>query len=176
MLEQLMFYLSYPFVQYALIVSLLIAICSSFLGVTLVLKRLSFIGDSLSHVAFMGMVIGSLLKLFNVNAFVMVVTIAFAIFLLKTNKNLARNDSSLAMLSVSTLALGYLLLNVFSSSSNVAGDVCTVLFGSTSILTLSIQDVILCIVMSILVMIFYILFYNKYLQLLSMKLLPKQLV
>jgi len=161
MIEQLLYYLSYPFVQYALIVSILIAICSSLLGVTLVLKRFSFIGDSLSHIAFMGMIIGTLLKVFNTNAFVMVITIASAIFLLKSNNNIVKNDSLLAMLSVGTLAIGYLLLNTFSTSSNIAGDVCTVLFGSTSILTLSKEDVILCIVMSVLVFVFYILFYNK---------------
>ena len=65
MIEKLIFYMGYPFVRYALIVGVLIALCSSLLGVTLVLKRFSFIGDGLSHVAFGAMAVASVLNITN---------------------------------------------------------------------------------------------------------------
>jgi len=149
-LQELSFYLSYPFVRYALIVGVLIALCSSLLGVTLVLKRFSFIGDGLSHVAFGAM------------AVIMPVTIAAAILLLRTGQNTKiKGDAAIAMLSVSSLAVGYLVMNLFSTSANVSGDVCSTLFGSTTILTLTKTEVFTCIIMSILVVAFFILFYNR---------------
>ena len=69
-LQELSFYLSYPFVRYALIVGVLIALCSSLLGVTLVLKRFSFIGDGLSHVAFGAMAVATIFKLVNNTIFI----------------------------------------------------------------------------------------------------------
>ena len=115
MVETLQFYLSYPFVRYALVVGTLIALCSALFGVTLVLKRFSYIGDGLSHVAF----------------------------------------------GVGSLAVGYLVMNLFSTSANISGDVCSTLFGSTSILTLTKAEVWLCVVMSVIVVVVFILLYNR---------------
>lgn len=160
--ETLEFYLSFSFVQYALIVGVLVALCASLLGVTLVLKRFSYIGDGLSHTAFGALAISSVCGLTNNLILTLPVTIICAILLLKTSQNKKINgDALIAILSVSALALGYLLLNVFGASANIAGDVCTTLFGSTSILTLSESDVWLTIVLSIIVLAFFALFYHK---------------
>lgn len=162
MIEKLQFYLSFPFVWYAIIVGVLIALCSSLLGVTLVLKRFSFIGDGLSHVAFGAMAIATVFKLANTTVLIMPVTIVAAVILLRTGQNTkVKGDAAVAMLSVGALAIGYLVLNKFSSSANVSGDVCSTLFGSTSILTLSKAEVLMCIIMSIVVVLFYCLFYNR---------------
>ncbi len=158
----LMNYLQYPFVQRTLIVGVLIALCSSLLGVTLVLKRFSFIGDGLSHIAFGAMAVAGITGLTNEMVLVLPVTVIAAIVLLATGqKTKIKGDASLAMLSVSALGIGYLLLSVFSSSGNVTGDACTTLFGSNSILTLSTFDVWLCIVMSVIVILVFVFFYNR---------------
>ena len=162
MAETLITYLQYPFVRNALIVGVLISLCSSLLGVTLVLKRFSFIGDGLSHVAFGGIAIAAVMNITNEMLIVLPVTVISAILLLRTGQNTKiKGDAAIAMISVGALAFGYLLMNIFSSSSNVSGDVCTTLFGSTSILTLSSWEVALCIVLSILVVLIFVLFYNK---------------
>ncbi len=162
MLDKIMMYLQYPFVQYAIIVGVLIALCSSLLGVVLVLKRFSFIGDGLSHIAFLVMIIATILKLSNINILTMPVTIISAILLLHFNQKTRINgDAILAVISVSSLALGYLTVNIFSHSANVSGDVCSTLFGSTSILTLSKADVWMCSILSTMVILFFVLFYNK---------------
>lgn len=162
MLDTLSAYFQYPFVRYALIVGVLIAFCSSLLGVTLVLKRFSFIGDGLSHVAFGAIAIASVLNLSNDMLLVLPVTIACAILLLRTGQNARiKGDAAIAMLSVGALALGYLIMNIFSTSSNLTGDVCSTLFGSTSILTLTKAEVWLCVAMSALVIAVFLLFYHK---------------
>lgn len=161
-LKNLQLYFSYPFVRYALIVGVLIAVCSSLLGVTLVLKRFSFIGDGLSHVAFGAMAIAAVLKFTNQTLVILPITVICAILLLKGgNSSKIRGDAAIAMLSVGALALGYLLMNIFSPSANVSGDVCSTLFGSTSILTLSRGEVILCALLSLVVIALFILLYNK---------------
>lgn len=162
MIETLWMYLQYPFVRYALIVGVLIALCSSLLGVTLVLKRFSFIGDGLSHVAFGAMSVAAVLGMTNDMLLVLPVTVACAILLLCAGQNSKiKGDAAIAMISVGALALGYLLMNLFSTSSNLSGDVCTTLFGSTSILTLTGYEVWLCIVLSVAVIAIFVLFYNK---------------
>ncbi|MCR4884970.1 MAG: metal ABC transporter permease [Clostridiales bacterium] len=162
MIATIQMYLQISFVRYALIVGVLIALCSSLLGVTLVLKRFSFIGDGLSHVAFGAMAIAGILHLSDDMLFVMPVTILCAILLLRTGQNTKiKGDAAIAMISVGALAIGYLLLNLFSSSTNLSGDVCSTLFGSTSILTLTKGEVWLCAVLSVAVMIIFVLFYNK---------------
>lgn len=162
MLETLTIYLHYPFVRYALITGVLISLCSSLLGVTLVLKRFSFIGDGLSHVAFGALAVASVLKLTNQMLLILPVTIISAVLLLRTGQNTRiKGDAAIAMISVSSLAFGYLIMNIFSTSSNLSGDVCSTLFGSTSILTLKPADVWLCAILSVLVVIMYILFYNR---------------
>lgn len=160
--EKLTLYWAYPFVRYALIVGVLIALCSSLLGVTLVLKRFSFIGDGLSHVAFGAMAIAAVMKLNSEMPLVMVITVISAVLLLRTGQNTKiKGDAAIAMISVGALANGYLLMNIFSTSSNLSGDVCSTLFGSTSILTLAKNEVWLCVGMSVLVVTVFILFYNK---------------
>ena len=190
MFETLAYYFSFPFVRYALISGILIALCSSLLGVTLVLKRFSFIGDGLSHVAFGAMAIASVIglsndlwlgkltetifgPLFNADqrevivglinqAFVIILTIVCAVLLLRTGQNSKINgDAQIAMISVGALALGYLLMNIFQTSSNVAADVCTTLFGSYKILTLKPYEVWICAVLSIVVVAVFVLFYNR---------------
>ena len=159
---KLILYFQYPFVRYALIVGVLIALCSSLLGVTLVLKRFSFIGDGLSHVAFGAMAVAAAMNLTNNFLLVLPVTVVCAILLLRTGQNAKiKGDAAIAMISVGTLAIGYLIMNIFSKSSNLSGDVCTTLFGSTSILTLSATEVWFCAVLSILVIMTFMLFYHK---------------
>ncbi len=156
-------YLSRSFVQNALIVGVLIALCSSLLGVTLVLKRYSFIGDGLSHVAFGAMAVAAVMGLTNDMPLVLTVTVVCAVLLLRMGKNAKiKGDAAIAMISVGALAIGYLLMNIFNTgSSNLSGDVCSTLFGSTSILTLSTFDVWMCVILSVLVVLFFVLFYNK---------------
>lgn len=162
MLEKLLMYLEYPFVQYALVVGVLIALCSSLLGVTLVLKHYSFIGDGLSHVAFCAIAIAGVLNFTNDMPVVLFFTVASAVLLLRTGQNAKiKGDAAIAMISVGSLAMGYLIMNMFSNSSNLSGDVCTTLFGSTSILTLTKTEVWLCIILSIAVVAIFILFYHK---------------
>ena len=161
-IETLSIYFQFPFVRYAVITGVLIALCSSLLGVTLVLKRFSFIGDGLSHVAFGAIAMAAAFSLTNNFVIVLPVTIISAILLLRTGQNtLIKGDAALAMISVSSLAIGYLVLNLFSTSANLAGDVCSALFGSIAILTLSQVDVWLSIGLSIAVIGVFLLFYNK---------------
>lgn len=162
MMEMLQFYFSYPFVRYALIVGMLIALCSSLLGVTLVLKRFSYIGDGLSHVAFGALAIATVFDLMNTSLVVMPVTVAAAILILRTGQNpKIHGDAAIAMLSVGSLAVGYLVMHLFSTSANISGDVCSTLFGSTSILTLTKAEVWLCVIMSVVVVALFVFLYNR---------------
>lgn len=160
--QEFLSFFEFPFVWYAILVGTLIALCSSVLGVTLVLKRLSFIGDGLSHVAFGAMAIAAVAGLLNETIIVLPVTVLAAILLLKSGgrRSKLNGDASLALISVSALALGYLVYN-FSGSSNMTGDVCATLFGSTAILSLTLSDLWLSIVMSALVLLFFFVFYHK---------------
>ena len=162
MLSKLAEYWAFPFVRYALIVGVLVSLCSSLFGVTLVLKRFSFIGDGLSHVAFGAMAIASIFKITNDMPLVLVITILCAILLLRGGQRVQiKGDAAVAMISVGALAVGYLLLNLFAGSGNLAGDVCSTLFGSTSILTLTKLDVYLSVGLSLLVIVLFVLFYQK---------------
>lgn len=162
MIDELIFYFQFPFVRYALIVGVLVSLLAALLGVTLVLKRYSFLGDGLSHVAFGAMAVGTVLRLTNNTPLVMGVTILAAVIMLAAdNYSLLKGDAAIAMLSVSALAIGYLLMNVFNVSANVSGDVCQSLFGSVNILTLTLSDVVLCGVMSFIVIAVYVLLYNR---------------
>ena len=161
-MDKLILYFQYPFVRYAMIVGVLIAMCSSLLGVTLVLKRFSFIGDGLSHVAFGAMAVAAVLNFTNNMLFILPVTIVCAILLLRTGQNTKiKGDAAVAMISVSALAIGYMLMNIFSTGPNVSGDVCSTLFGSTSILTLTSAQVKVCVILSVLVVILFVFFYHK---------------
>ncbi len=155
-------YFSYEFVWFALIVGTLIALCSSLFGVVLVLKRFSFIGDGLSHVAFGALAIATVIDITDNMFIVLPVTVVCAVLLLKTGqKTKIKGDAAIAMISVGALALGYMIMSLFSGSGNIAGDVCSTLFGSFSIITLSRFEVILCIVLSLAVIAMFILFYNR---------------
>ena len=160
--ETIAAYFQFQFVQYAFIVGVLVALCSSLLGVTLVLKRFSFIGDGLSHMAFGAMAVAAVVGLTNNMIISMPVTIAAAILLLRTSQNSRiKGDAAVAMLSVGALAIGYLLMNLFPTSSNVSADVCTTLFGSVLILTLSTVEVWISIGLAILTCLVYVFFYHK---------------
>ncbi|MCI6053635.1 metal ABC transporter permease [Dysosmobacter sp.] len=162
LIEKLVQYWAYPFVRYALAVGVLVALCASLLGVTLVLRRFSFIGDGLSHVAFGAMSVASVLNLTSDMPLVMGVTALCAVLLLGTGRSArVKGDAAMAMLSVGALAVGYLVMNVFSASANLSGDVCTTLFGSTSILTLTETEVWLCVILSVLVVLLFLFFYHK---------------
>lgn len=162
MFDTLTRYLAYPFVRYAIVVGVLIALSSSLLGVTLVLKRYSYIGDGLSHVAFGAMAVATVLKLSNHLALILPLTVLAAILLLRSGQNAKiKGDAAIAMLSVGALAMGYLLMNIFGTASNLAGEISTTLFGSTTILTLTMQDVILCLILSALVVAMFIVFYHR---------------
>ena len=162
MVEALKLYFSYPMVRYAFVVCILVALCAALFGVTLVLKRFSFIGDGLSHVAFGAVAIASVLNLTNSMILVLPLTILSAVLLLRTGQNAKiKGDAVIAVVSVSALAFGYFLMNLFSTSANLSGDVCSTLFGSTSLLTLRLSDVILSIVLSIVVIVLFVLMYHK---------------
>ena len=162
MWDFLSLYLQYSFVQRAMIVTVLVALCSALLGVTLVLRRFSFIGDGLSHVAFGAMAVAAVLNLASELPLVLAVTVICAVLLLRTGQNAKiMGDAAMAMVSVGALAIGYLLMNIFSSSTNLAGDVCTTLFGSTSILTLTEWEVWLCVGLAVAVTLLFVLFYHQ---------------
>lgn len=166
MFDKLGFYLTLPFVRNAVIVGVLIALCSSLLGVTLVLRRFSFIGDGLSHVAFGAMAVAAVLRMTNDMPLVLAITVVCAVLLLRTGQSAKiKGDAAVAMISVGALAMGYLIMNIAAKgagrTSNLSGDVCTTLFGSTSILTLTQTEVILCAILSAVVVAAFILFYNK---------------
>ncbi|MBQ7990992.1 MAG: metal ABC transporter permease [Oscillospiraceae bacterium] len=161
-MDKLSYYLSFPFVWYALIVGILTSLCASLLGVTLVMKRFSFIGDGLSHVAFGAMATAAVLNVTNDLLVIFPVTIIAAILLLKNGQNTkVKGDAAIGMISVSALAIGYLLMNIFPSSANVSGDVCTTLFGSSAMITLNMSDVIICLIMSAAVIVLYVMNYAK---------------
>lgn len=162
MIATLQYYWTFPFVRYALIVGVLIALCSSLFGVTLVLKRFSYLGDGLSHVAFGAMSVATVLHLADSMVLVLPVTILCAVLLLRGGQNAKiHGDAAIGMLSVGTLAFGYLVVNLFSASPNLSGDVCSTLFGSTSILTLTEEEVWLCAGLSVVVVALFVLFYHK---------------
>lgn len=155
-------YFSYEFVWFALIAGTLIALCSSLFGVVLVLKRFSFIGDGLSHVAFGALAIATVVNVTDNMMIVLPITVVCAVLLLRTGQNTKiKGDAAIGMLSAGALAVGYLLMSVFSASGNVAGDVCSTLFGSFSIITLSGRDVIICTVLSLVVIVLFVLLYNR---------------
>ena len=162
MLDKLQLYFQYPFVRYALIATVLIALCSSLLGVTLVLKRFSFIGDGLSHVAFGAMAVATVRQLSNQMLLILPVTTVAAVLLLIGGRHIKiKGDAAIAVISVGALAIGYLVMNLFSTSGNVSGDVCSTLFGSTSILTLTTRDVVLCTILSVVVIGLFCFLYHK---------------
>lgn len=153
-------YLSYDFVRNALIAGVLISLCAGLLGVVLVLKRYSMIGDGLSHVAFGAMAIAAVLG-WTPMAVALPVTVGAAILLLLAgDRGYIKGDAAVAMLSACALSVGYLLLNLFPSANTGKFSEET-LFGSTSLLTLSDVDVWLCLILALFVVIFFVLFYHR---------------
>ena len=163
MFARLITYFSYPFVRYAVIAGILISLCAGLLGVVLVLKRYAMIGDGLSHVAFGAMAVAAVAGLAPLVVAVPVTVMAAILLLLAGERRLIKGDSAIAMLSAGSLAVGYLLLNLFPSSDtgSLSGDVCASLFGSTSMMTLSSADVWLCVGLSVAVLGFFLVFYRK---------------
>ena len=154
-------YLSYPFVQNALVAGVMISLCAALLGVPLVLRRLSFIGDGLSHVAFGAMAVAGVMNFSDSMVLSLPVTVAAALLLMRAGRGAnTGGDAMLAMLSVGAMAAGYLVMNLNPSSSNVSGDVCTTLFGSVSILTLTTLDMWLSIGLSAAVCVLWLLSYH----------------
>ena len=155
-------YFSYEFVWFALIVGVLISLCSALFGVVLVLKRFSFIGDGLSHVAFGALAIATVMNISSSMLVVLPVTVICAVVILGVGKKTQiKGDAAIAMISVGALALGYLVMSLFSSSGNIAGDVCSTLFGSFSIITLSRAEVVACVILSVIVIAAFVLLYNR---------------
>ena len=153
-LEKLSYYLLFSFVRYALIVGILVSLCASLLGTVLVLRHYSLIGDGLSHAAFGAYSVAVTMKLVSDSFFTIPVTVLCAVFLLCLDKKRKVQSDSL-------IAFGYLVMNVFSTSANVSGDVCTTLFGSTSILTLTKGKVAVSVLISCVTIAAFVFFYNR---------------
>ncbi len=147
--------LTYSFFQRAIIVGVLISICSSLLGVSLVLKRCSMIGDGLSHVGFGALAIAAA---FNVTPLYVAVpsVVISAFILLRYNEKSVKGDAATALISSSALAIGIIAVSV-STGMNI--DVNNYMFGS--ILALTKTDVILTIILSLLIIVGYIVLYNR---------------
>ena len=162
MLDLLIYNFSLPFVWPAMTVLALVSFCAALLGSSLVLKRFSMIGDGLSHVAFGASAIAAATS-WAPMAVAIPVTVLAAVLLLRLSNNAKiKGDAAIAMISSGALAFGYMIMNLFpSSSSNVSGDACTTLFGSASILGLTRSDVITCIVLAAAVILFFVFFYQK---------------
>lgn len=163
MIDQLAYYLTFAFVRNALIVGLLTSLSAALLGVVLVPKRLSYLGDGLSHVAFGALAITTALKLTNQTVLVLPITVLMAVVLLSAGQNARiKGDAAIAMLSVSALSVGYLLFNLFPpTGGNISGDVCTTLFGATSILTLTQTQVWQSVGLSALVVLLFVFTYHR---------------
>ena len=147
---------SYSFIMRAVIVGILVSLCSSVLGVSLVLKRYSMIGDGLSHVSFGALAIAAALNSSPLMVSVPIVVIA-AFFLLKISKNsFLGGDAAIAIFSSSALAVGIV---VTSMTSGINADICNYMFGS--ILAMSESDVYISVILSSVVLILYLLFYNR---------------
>ena len=159
--EYIASYFVIPGIRHAFIVAPLIAVCSSLLGVTLVLKRYSFIGEGLSHMAFGAMAVAAIVGLSNNMIISLPATILAAIILLRSGTNSKiKGDAAVAMLAVGSLGIGYLLLALFPTD-NFAADVCKVLFGDAAIIRLSVFDVWACVILSVVTVLLFIFFYHK---------------
>lgn len=156
MIEILVEMFSYPFLVRAMVVGLLVSLCCAMLGVSLVLKRYSMIGDGLSNVGFGALAVASVLNVAPLS-FAIPVVVAAAFFLLRMNKNsLIKGDAAIALVSTGSLSIGVL---VMSLTTGMNLDVCNYMFGS--ILAMTQSDVYLSMVLSALVLLLFILFYHK---------------
>ncbi|MFR5113853.1 metal ABC transporter permease [Turicibacter sanguinis] len=156
MIEILVEMFSYPFLVRAMVVGLLVSLCCAMLGVSLVLKRYSMIGDGLSNVGFGALAVASVLNVAPLS-FAIPVVVAAAFFLLRMNENsLIKGDAAIALVSTGSLSIGVL---VMSLTTGMNLDVCNYMFGS--ILAMTQSDVYLSMVLSALVLLLFILFYHK---------------
>ena len=156
MIEILVEMFSYPFLVRAMVVGLLVSLCCAMLGVSLVLKRYSMIGDGLSNVGFGALAVASVLNVAPLS-FAIPVVVAAAFFLLRMNENsLIKGDAAIALVSTGSLSIGVL---VMSLATGMNLDVCNYMFGS--ILAMTQSDVYLSMVLSALVLLLFILFYHK---------------
>lgn len=161
--ELLKKYFEYDFVRNAMVAGLLISLCAGLLGVMLVLKRYSMIGDGLSHVAFGAMAVAAVAGLAPMTVALPITVLAAVVLLWANEKGIIKGDAAIAILSAGAMAIGYLLLNIFPSSDtgSISGDVCSSLFGSTSMMTLTGADVWLCVGLSVAVIAFFALCYHR---------------
>ncbi len=156
MIDTLHIMLSYTFIVRALIVGVLVSLCAALLGVSLVLKRYSMIGDGLSHVGFGAIAVATAFNWAPMEFTIPTVIIA-AFLLLRISENSSiKGDSAIAMISAGSLAVGIL---VASMTTGMNTDINSYLFGS--ILAMTVDDVILSVVLSVIVLILFVLFYNK---------------
>lgn len=156
MIQTLQEMLSYPFISRAVIVGILVSLCAALLGVSLVLKRFSMIGDGLSHVSFGALAIAMAMNIAPLKLSIPVVVIA-AFFLLRlSNNSKIKGDALIALISSSSLAIGVI---VISRTTGMNADVDSYMFGS--ILAMNDDDVKLSIILSITVLILFVLFYHQ---------------
>ncbi len=148
--------LSYPFLVRAVVVGLLVSLCASLLGVSLVLKRYSMIGDGLSHVGFGALAVATAMNMAPLAVSVPVVVLAAFLLLRISESSKIKGDAAIALISTSALALGVI---VISATTGMNTDVCNYMFGS--ILSLTHSDVQLSIALSIVVLVLFVLFYSK---------------
>ena len=162
MAKIIFYFQNFPTIRYATLALLLISLCAALLGVTLVLKRFSMIGDGLSHVTFGAAAIATAMGLVTPIYVSLPITVLAAVLLLKIRSNTKiQGDAAIAMVSAGSLAFGYLIMNLFpGKSSSISGDACTNLFGQ-GILGINKQDVAICAILSALVLFIFIFFYNK---------------
>ena len=156
MIDMLREMLSYPFLVRALVVGLLVSLCASLLGVSLVLKRFSMIGDGLSHVGFGALAVASVANIAPL-ALAIPVCIAASFLLLRLSESTRiKGDAAIAMLSSGALAIGVM---VVSMTTGMNTDVYNYMFGS--ILSLSASDATLSIVLSVVVLVLFVIFYPR---------------
>lgn len=147
---------SYSFVTRAVVVGILVSLCSSVLGVSLVLKRYSMIGDGLSHVSFGALAVAAALNMAPLTVSIpIVIASAFLILRLSSNSSIG-GDSAIAIFSSAALAIGIIIT---SMTKGINADICNYMFGS--ILAMSEGDVLISIILSAVVLVLYILFYNR---------------
>ena len=160
-MDTLIMAVSSPLMRNAFAVCVLVSLCAALIGVVLVLKRFSFLGDGLSHFSFGVVALAAVLNIASNMSmpFVMLGTAVCAVFLLRVGeKARVKGDAAVAVLSVSSLAVGYLLIRLFRPSASITEHT---LFGSTEILTLGKEDVLLCAVLATVLIVLFVLFYNR---------------
>ena len=156
MLEKLQLYFAYDFVKFALVVGVLVALCAALLGVTLVLKRYSMIGDGLSHVGFGALAVASAFHLAPLAVTVPVVVLSAILLLRLRGSSRVKGDAAIAIISSSALAIGVIVVSVTSGMNT---EVSSYLFGS--ILSLSRGDAVLSVILSLAVLALFLLFYPR---------------